>query len=139
VIIPTTFVRYILVGGLAAMLDYGMFLVVNYVLTAQTSGLLWLMYPEQWANSAGMMSGFLLAFILNRNWSFRSTGSQKRQFILSVLLLLTNNIVCGALIVLLCRDLHMMPSLAKPLLQALVVIWNYLIFKYLIYGKPHEQ
>jgi putative flippase GtrA len=130
-------VRYLFVGGSAAVVDFVVFVVVLHLLTMvnfATSGTS-PFYPEQLANAASLLCGFLFSFFLHRFWSFRSTGNPYPQLAKTILLVIINTAVSSALISVLARDFGLNIKIAKLILQGLVASWNYLIFNYLIYNS----
>lgn len=127
-----SFYRYLLTGVTAAFADFGIFFLTYRSLLhfeAQAG------YPEQWANAAGMITGFVLSFLLNRQWSFQSRGPIGSQFLRALLLLACNTLV-GGWILTVCMQLGLSAYACKIGLQTVLVFWNFWAYKHLIY--THE-
>lgn len=129
--LESSFSRYGLVGISAVLVDFLVFQVALLALPENTS--FPALHPEQIANALGMAVGFFYSFVLHRNWSFRSSGNARRQLVLSLILLGMNVILGGLILTFLIRNLGIDAAFAKLILQAMVVVWNYLIFRHLIY------
>lgn len=134
--------RYLLVGGSSALVDFGVFVATYYGL--KESDKVFFLYPEQAANIVAISVAFVYSFLLHRIWSFRSVGNPGREFMLVGLLVLFNTLLTSALISFLVRGAGLDPRFAKILLQALIVCWNYWIFQRCIYSpsariNPAEQ
>ncbi|MEV4755036.1 GtrA family protein [Micromonospora sp. NPDC049559] len=74
------FVRFLLVGGLSAAVD---------------TGLLWLLHggfgvPVPVATLVGVVTSFVVNFLLNRGWVFAATGSTRGQLVRYLLLAALN-------------------------------------------------
>lgn len=117
------FLKYSVTGAIAAGVEYGAFFVL-YKLAG-----LWFI----WANSIGMGSGFFMSFFLNRNWTFRSDGNIYRQLGLYGLIFAINLSVSNVLILLLSGRLQIAPPISKMLIMCLIVSWNFVIYRSVIY------
>lgn len=117
------FVRYLLVGGGSVLLEYGSFYVllqiyhVNYLI----------------ANSIVFCAVSAINFIINRIWTFRSTGPVGRQIAVNLVLLLFNFIGSNLILYILSGTLHIPPLWAKIVVTAMVVLWNFVLYKKVIY------
>jgi putative flippase GtrA len=118
------FIRYIITGLLAAGLEYLVFMSIYSYFHA--------LYA---ANSAGMAAGFLLSFLMNRSWSFKSRDNPFRQFMLTLLLFIINLGISNALIHLLSNVIGIIPQLSKLAVMAAIVLWNFILYKKVIYRK----
>lgn len=127
------FARYLLVGGTAAVIDFAVFQLV--LALWQQDVQLWTWRAEQWANSAGMVLGFLFTFFANRQWTFASDGAVLKQMLLAIGLLWFNILLGAVIISALIRDAAWSPTAAKLSLQIAVVVWNFAIYKFVIYGR----
>lgn len=77
---------------------------------------------------------FWFSFIVNRAWSFKSTGDMKRQVIQYGLLFFFNLLVANVFLMRFFIDIIGISALVSPFLKmACVVCWNFLIYKYIIY------
>ena len=77
---------------------------------------------------------FWFSFIVNRIWSFKSSGDMKRQVVQYGLLFFFNLLVANVFLMTLFIDIVGISPLLSPFLKmACVVCWNFLIYKYIIY------
>lgn len=114
--------KFLVTGGSAATVEYGSFILLTILLSP----------PVVVSNSASFFFGFVVSFMLNRTWVFKSKEGARRQLGQYMLLALINlalgNLAIGLLV-----------SFAVPLLVAkivtmlLVASWNYLIFSKFIF------
>ncbi len=120
-----SFLKYVITGGLAFVSEYSSFLLLFKVLQLH----LYL------AASVSFIVGLIISFVLNRMWSFRSeefTRSQRQQAglylsLAAINLGLTNLFIFAAV------NLGILEEIAKVIAMALVVAWNFLIFKFVIF------
>ncbi len=123
-LLNTSFVRYVIVGGIAFVVEY-----LFYQLLYRFLGL-----DYSLASVIVYSIMFWLVFLLNRQWSFQSEGNFKGQLFKYFLLFLFNNLVANILLMqFLVEQLNISADLAPILKMLLVVIWNYYIYKYFIY------
>ncbi len=123
-LLNTSFVRYIIVGGMAFVVEY-----LFYQLLYRFLGL-----DYSLASVIVYSIMFWLVFLLNRQWSFQSEGNFKRQLFKYILLFLFNNLVANIFLMqFLVEQLNISADVAPILKMFLVVIWNYYIYKYFIY------
>lgn len=117
------FIRYLIVGGGSFLLEYGLFFVL-----LQKVNLHYLI-----ANSIVYSLVSLVNFFLNRTWTFRSKENYKRQLIL-YLCLLSFNFFAGNLVLYILSGLMLIPPLlAKVAVMGMVVCWNFVFYKTVIY------
>lgn len=117
--------RYLMVGGSAAALEFVAFLIANKLFD-------WQLF---WAHALGFMLGLIFSFLLNKFFVFQSQQSQQahRQLLQYSLLALVN-LLLGALILYALRDYANFPAwLAKAASMLSIVLWNFIIFKKVIY------
>ncbi len=77
---------------------------------------------------------FWLVFLLNRQWSFQSKGNIYLQVFKYLLLFIFNNIVGNILLMrFLVETVGISTDIAPFFKMAMIVIWNYFIYKHLIY------
>lgn len=117
------FIRYVAVGLLAAGFEYG--------ITVGFTELLGIWYIL--SSSAGYTAGFVISFILNRNWSFKSKGNVVRQLLLYFLLFLINLALSNLLLYLFTSIIGLIYLVSKLLVMGMVVLWNFYIYKRVIY------
>ncbi|MEQ1558887.1 MAG: GtrA family protein [Methyloglobulus sp.] len=117
------FLRYLIVGGSSFLLEYGLFFVllkefkIHYLV----------------ANSIVYASVSVINFTLNRLWTFRSKGNIRLQTVFYISLV-GFNFFAGNAMLYLCSDyLQIPPLLAKPAVMCVIVCWNFIVYKTLIY------
>lgn len=127
---PTLF-KYLTVGVTAVVVEYGSFTLMYGVAD-------WQLYV---ANSISFTLGLLTSFFLNRLWTFGHADKSyskkaSHQLGFYVALAITNLLLSNILIGLLSQILD--PRYAKLIVMAGPPIWNYLIFKFVIFNhrKP---
>jgi putative flippase GtrA len=117
------FCRYLSVGGSSFLLEYGSFYIlldlydVNYLI----------------ANSIVYSTVSAINFALNRLWTFRSTNNLRLQITLYLSLLMFNFIASNVMLYILTGLLHIPPLLSKIGVMVMVVLWNFVIYKKVIY------
>ncbi|HEX3027958.1 MAG TPA: GtrA family protein [Clostridia bacterium] len=117
------FAKYLVTGVLAAVTEYGLFILLkNYV------GL-WYMF----ANIPAYFAGFWISFLLNRFWSFNSKENFKKQLLQYFALFSINLCVQSILLYLLTGPAGIPSSISKIFVMGLIVLWNFIIFKKIIY------
>ncbi len=125
------FIRYVLVGGSSALLDFFVFLVLFKLF-------LWL-FPSAISsiipivNIAGILSGFTWGFWLQKTWTFQSKGQTHIQFFYTLLLLLFNILITSWAIAPLAMLFNDQIVLAKIIMQIVIMLWNYFIYNYFIF------
>jgi putative flippase GtrA len=117
------FIRYLLVGGFSFLLEYGLFYV------------LWQIFSVHYllANSIVYGSVSLINFLLNRTWTFNSSGQLKRQLFLYIALVVFNFFASNGLLYSLTGLLLIEPLISKVIVMCLLVSWNFVIYKKVIY------
>jgi putative flippase GtrA len=125
------FVRYLLVGGAAFVTEYGLFLIIYYLLHTD-------IYI---ANSISFLCGLSVSFTFNRGWAFNSGSFRHKKHhqlamytVLALFNLLLTNLLIGLL-----KKHGLDPKLAKVVVMCLIVVWNFLLFKGLIFRHSSEQ
>lgn len=125
------FLRYVLIGGSAALLDFSVFFLLFKLLSwslpwASTSIILV-------ANTVGILAGFVWGFFLQKIWAFQAKGRAEIQFFYTLLLLIFNILLTSVAIAPLAELLHQPIAVAKIIMQIVVVLWNYCIYNYFIF------
>ncbi|KAF0814762.1 hypothetical protein IGB42_00817 [Andreprevotia sp. IGB-42] len=117
------FARYVITGGLSAAMEYGLF-----ALTLKGLGWRYLV-----ANTVVYLLVFGFNFWLNRSWTFQSRGGIRRQLTGYTILLGFNLLASNAVLYALSHGLGLDPLYAKPIVMVMVVGWNFVIYKRVIY------
>ncbi|WP_027468384.1 GtrA family protein [Deefgea rivuli] len=128
------FIRYGLIGGSAAVLDFSVFFVCFKLLLAISySSTMIPFHAISIANTLGILSGFVWGFFMQKKWAFQADGRTQSQFVYTTLLLIFNILVSSWAIYPLSEMLNGNASIAKLVMQVLVVFWNYFIYSYFIF------
>ena len=125
-----SYTKYLLVGGGAFALDYGLLLLSHYVLNINLSV----------STSIGFISGFLFSFTLNREWAFAKQNKRRahNQIIEYSLLVIFNYFFTLVFINFLSSVAPVF--LLKPAAVGLITVWNYLAYKHLIFREePSDE
>lgn len=117
------FVKYGVVGTSSVVID----MVIIFVFTEFFG--LWYMFSAVISQTVAVIFNFLM----NRNWSFRSNGVVHRQAVRYFILLGFNYLYQLIALWLLVETLHLHYLLAKIFIAMLMVTWNFLMFKYVVY------
>jgi len=117
------FLKYLAAGALAFGTEYGL-----YFFLFRCAGLFFLT-----ANIFAMTAGFAVSFLLNRYWSFRSRDPFFNQLIKYTGLFIINLFLSSSLIYLATKYAGLSPLLSKILVMGLIVLWNYVLYKKIIY------
>ncbi len=124
--IDKSFIRYILVGGTAFLIEYASYLILLNLLHIDyiVAGII--VYSII----------FWFVFYMNRSWSFQSEAAVLPQLIKYLLLFGFNNLVGNIwLMRFLTETLGISPLISPIIKMACIVIWNYFIYKHIIYRK----
>ncbi len=129
------FIRYILIGGSAVIIDFAVFEALLLLLGKDNNITLFsaVIEPEKIANTVAVITGFIYSFILNRTWAFKSKDNILRQLILMIILLIINTLISNEAISFMGRSIGIPFVIAKPVMQVLVAVWNYFIYDKIIY------
>ena len=117
--------RFLLSGGSAAV-EYAIFLLLQTQLGAN-----WLLLNK----SVSFTGGFIVSFMLNRHWVFRSEGAWGGELARYGLLAAINLVLGNVAISLLAGPLGVPPLLAKLIVMVMVASWNYVIFSRLVFRQ----
>ena len=116
--------RYLVAGGIAFSADYIGFLVLHYIIG----------FSSPMSGVMSFMVGLVISFTLQRFWVFRGDSNQlvKREIIGYSILAVVNFFVTAYGLVLL--DYLKVPAfLAKLMIVFVIMIWNYLLYKNVIF------
>ena len=127
--ISNRFVRFVASGGSAAAVEYSTFVVL------QTSlGKGWLLFSQPISFAAG----FIVSFLLNRSWVFRSSGTVHTELAKYSLMAIMNLIAGDLMIAVLTGAFHLNQFLSKLLVMTIIASWNYVLFSTLVF-KPRTD
>jgi putative flippase GtrA len=121
-----TFIKYALVGGSSAAMEYGLLNLGVRVFKLET----WV------ANFMAYIVIFVFNYLLNRFWSFQSKENIGKQLLMYGILFVFNiTIPNGILFNWLVYDQKWDYNIAKTLVIGCVVTWNFILYKKVIYKK----
>jgi putative flippase GtrA len=115
--------RYLIVGFSTVGLEF-----VNLRLFTEYIGLWYLA-----SNTIAYIISFVFNFFLNRFWSYKSSGTIKRQMPLYGVLFIINLALSNLVMYLLTDILRIMYMISKIFSVGLVVSWNFIIYKKVIF------
>lgn len=118
-------IRYLITGISSFILEYLLFYYLFRLL----------LINELIANSIALAIVFWFNFLMNRYWSFKSKNKLSKQLLLYGLLFafnisISNVFIYGASVI-----LGMSPLISKILIMCLIVLWNFILYKTVIYKK----
>ena len=126
----TSLIKYLITGTSAFIADY-------LILTALYYGL---SFNLSTSTTMGFLVGFVISFVSNRKWVFGSKGSERKttiQLVEYACLVVVNYIFTVTTINIL-KNAGLEPSISKVLIMGAITIWNYLIFKHIIF-RPDKK
>lgn len=124
--------KFLVAGGTAALVEYGVFLVL----------MLWLAGFQPAVIVAQVVSfstGLFISFFMNKYWSFQSSGSTRHEFARYLLLAVINLALSTLILWFFIQPLGMLPGLAKFFVMAMVACWNFILFQKFVFVKRTEK
>ncbi|QQS20173.1 GtrA family protein [Candidatus Saccharibacteria bacterium] len=119
-------IAYVISGVFALAIDYIIFLLFLYALNA----------PLSVSVAAGLTSGLIASFSLNKKWTFKSDSRHRhsggKQLILYILLFVFNNFFTY-LFIRLTLLIGIIPLVSKMLATICITLWNYVLYKKVIF------
>ncbi len=122
--------RFAFIGGINTALDFG----ILFLLTA-------LGLDKLVANFFSTSVAFVFSFFANRTFTFKSTGSAKKQFLPFLAVTLTGLWVLQPLVILaITQLLHSLDQalalfIAKLIATVVSLIWNYILYSRFVFKK----
>jgi putative flippase GtrA len=120
------FAKYITVGVSAFAIEYLSFRLIYFYTNGNHLNI---------SNSLSMAIGFVFSFILNRVWSFNSKEVLSKQLTMMIILFFINLSLSNIIISLINYLTPVPASIAKLMVMVLVIMWNFIIYKKIIYRK----
>lgn len=117
------FIKYCISGLAVAAIEY----IAFFVLYKQIG--LW----HITSNSLAMAIGFLVSFLLNRYWSFKSKANIFRQIAVYGMMFVINLLISNVFMFIFSDNLGVAPPLSKLLVMMMIGMWNFIIYKKVIY------
>jgi putative flippase GtrA len=121
-------VRYLIVGVLSLGVDYGGLLLLYRGMDA----------PLAVATTVSFLIGLVFNFLLTKFWTFNSAATKHsvrqsvRQAAMVAVLVVCNIGVTNAVVVWL-QHIHIGPEISKLLTTAMITLWNYILYKKVIF------
>lgn len=119
--------RFLLSGGSAAAAEYAVFVALQLAFGSEK------LFISQ---SVSFGCGFIVSFVLNRNWVFRSNGALSKELTKYMLMAAINLVAGNVLLALLVGPAALNQYVAKFLVMAIIAGWNYLVFSRIVFRKP---
>lgn len=132
------FVKYIICGFTAYGCELTIFWILEFLVwpmlgTFETNLFGMLISSKNISHTLSMTCGYIIAFTLNRVWSFKSKSNLGKQFLKSFVLFIFNIITSNILINIFVDTIGMHKLVAKNLQMAIIVLWNFILYKKVIY------
>lgn len=122
-------VKYLISGISAVAIDGGVYFVCTRALHLN----------EYASNLLSVMAGGLVSFTINKFWSFQRRGNTLRQSRRFIALFVFNYFFQQWGFYVALNWLHAYDLLAKFVLIAIMVCWNFLLYKYWVYAVDEHQ
>lgn len=121
-------VRYVVVGVSSLAVDYTVLLVLFHVFGVNVAV----------ASIIAMVCGLVVNFMLNKLWSFKAEGGTKQSIKQAVLYgtLVVVNLAFTSWFASYMLTLHIGPEISKLVSTAIITLWNYILYKLLIFKAP---
>lgn len=120
----TRLIKFLVAGGCAAATEYTTFLILYHITNGQH------LFVSQ---SLSFLAGFIVSFILNKTWVFKSDGRAHEELTRYAILAAINLALSNIIIWGLTDKAHIIYWVSKVLVMAMVASWNYTLFQRLIF------
>lgn len=121
-------ISFLVTGGAAACIEYSIFTIIVCIYSDITV----------LAQAVSFLCGAIVSFLLNKYWVFKSSGRIHRQAFGYFILVIVNLALGSILIAWLTKGLGIHSLIAKTIVMASVVIWNYFIYQKIIFRKDDK-
>lgn len=129
-IIQHSTLKYLVTGLFAFSVDYVCFVTMYYLLDLNLT----------LAVSAGFIAGFITSFSINRQWVFMGNFSKNiNRQLFEYLSLLVFNYFFTVLFVGFLNQHGTQPAISKLLAMSLIVCWNYVLFRWVIFANKNTN
>ena len=115
-------IKYLMVGGSSAVIELVLFQLISVVFVI----------PLAAANVTAVVVSTVFNFLVNRNVTFKSTSNPLRSLVLYLLLFALNTTFSTVVISLLAAQ-GVYPLVAKVCTMACIVLWNFVLYKKIIF------
>ncbi|MBN1624665.1 MAG: GtrA family protein [Clostridia bacterium] len=119
------FIKYVAVGLSSFVLEYAFFYFLFIILSIN----------ELISNTTAITIVFFYNFLMNRLWSFKSKEKFGKQVIMYGGLFFFNMLMSNLFIYSTTEYLKISPLISKVLIMGLIVLWNFVIYKKIIYKR----
>lgn len=120
--------KFLVSGSLAAITEYTSFMVM------EKAGIILIA-----SQTISFLCGFVVSFLLNRAWVFKSKEKASRQLMKYGLLAAINLVLTNLVMNCMVYVLHINSLVAKISVMAMVAVWNYIIFSKLIFQQAKAK
>jgi putative flippase GtrA len=119
-------IKYLITGVSAFAVDYVTLTVFYYFVSVNLS----------LATTLGFVAGFIVSFISNRNWVFGANGSERKasKQLVKYSILIVFNYLFTVVSLNMLKGIGVEPFIGKIMIMGLITIWNYLLFKCVIFA-----
>lgn len=119
-------IRYLTTGGFSFAIEFAIFMILVHLKTSLVL-----------ANTASFLTGLLVSFFLHKLWSFAGEQQHqtKAQFVSYALLAIINLLLSNIIIYELVEVVSIPKQIAKILVMAIIVCWNYAILGKFIFRR----
>jgi putative flippase GtrA len=116
-------IRYIITGFGSAAIEFTLLFILRDI--AKLSILA--------ANTIALSIVFWFNFLMNRFWSFKSTGNIKKQLIMYLILFVFNLAASDIMMYIMTDKLSIQYLIAKVIATGIIVCWNFILYRKVIY------
>ena len=121
--------RYLITGFSSFFLEYLLFFSMFKLMNIY----------ELISNTIAITIVFWFNFLVNRFWSFKSKSKFSKQLFLYGCLFVFNTGISNLFIYVSSNHLNISPLLSKVFIMGLIVIWNFILYKTVIYRSVEKR
>lgn len=124
-------VKFLVVGACAFGFDYAVLLFLYYIGNLNL----------EIATAIGFIAGFAISFVANRTWVFgkRLHAKKLHRQAIEYSILVVFNFLFTVIFVKILNDHGIKPAIGKLLIMALIMCWNYALFRWVIFAHQAEE
>lgn len=130
-----TFVKYLIVGIGTNIFNYICFLFLNFLINIDLSLILIELKDYQIAESITFLLANILNFFWHKRWTFQSNEWDKKEVVKFTFLQIVNYFAGIGILTIGIEWFNIPEAISKLIMMALVVGWNFLILKLLIFRQ----
>lgn len=116
------FIKYLLVGGFTAFIELLLYVFLRNVVYLNLT----------LSNITAVVIATAINFLINKEWSFKSSSNLFRSLIL-YLILFSFNAIFSTLAITFMVNLKILDIVAKFVTMCIITIWNFIIYRKLIF------